>query len=45
MRISESALLTAQRAKLDALEEAARASGDLELLRLWGTRQAGCGPC
>ena len=34
MRISESALLTAQRAKLDAFEEAARASGDLELLRL-----------
>ena len=34
MRIRESALITAQRAKLDALEEAARASGDLELLNL-----------
>jgi hypothetical protein len=32
--ISEWALITAQRAKLDALEEAARASGDLELLSL-----------
>jgi hypothetical protein len=34
VRISESALITAQRAKLDALQEASRASGDLELLSL-----------
>lgn len=34
MRISESALITAQRAKLDDLQEAACASGDFELLSL-----------
>ena len=45
MRVNESTLLLAQRTKLDALQEAARVSGDLELLRLWGARQAGSGAC
>lgn len=33
MRISESELITAQRAKVEAIQKAARASGDSELLR------------